>query len=170
LLECIEKREDFYEKLTSYSKTLGIALSSDKFIMNIDDAKLKLYKNDLKRFQNLKSSVKLRYAEGVDYKKDYEPKIKKLLDTHIGASEVTILNEPVNIFDDESFNLVKEGQGIHSKKSTVSRADTIAHATKKIITEKMEEDPYFYEKFSKLIQQAIDDFRQLRISDLDYLK
>jgi len=170
LLECIEKREDFYEKLTSYSKTLGIALSSDKFIMNIDDAKLKLYKSDLKRFQNLKSSVKLRYAEGIDYKKDYEPKIKKLLDTHIGASEVTILNEPVNIFDDESFSLVKEGQGIHSKKSTVSRADTIAHATKRVINEKMEEDPYFYEKFSKLIQQAIDDFRQLRISDLDYLK
>ncbi|MDB2550543.1 HsdR family type I site-specific deoxyribonuclease [Rickettsiales bacterium] len=170
LLECIEKREDFYEKLTSYSKTLGIALSSDKFIMNVDDAKLKLYKSDLKIFLNLKVSVKIRYSEAVDYKKDYEPKIKKILDTHIGASEVTILNEPVNIFDDESFDLVKEGQGIHSKKSTGSRADTIAHATKRVINEKMEEDPYFYEKFSKLIRRAIDDFRQLRISDLDYLK
>lgn len=170
LLECVEKREDFYDKLTAYSKTLGIALSSDKFIMNVDDAKLKLYKSDLKRFLNLKASVKIRYSEAVDYKKDYEPKIKKLLDTHIGASEVTILNEPVNIFDDESFDLVKEGQGVHSKKSVTARADTIAHATKRVINEKMDEDPYFYEKFSKLIQQAIDDFRQLRISDLDYLK
>jgi type I restriction enzyme R subunit len=170
LLECIAIREDFYEKLTSYGKTLGIALSSDKFIMNVDDDKLKLYKNDLKRFLNLKASVKIRYAEGVDYKNDYEPKIKKLLDTHISASEVTILNEPVNIFDDDSFNLVKEGQGIHSKRSVTARADTIAHATKKIITEKKEEDPYFYEKFSKLIQQAIDDFKKLRLSDLDYLK
>ena len=34
----------------------------------------------------------------------------------------------------------------------------------------MEEDPAFYEKFSKLIQQAIDDFRAKRISDLEYLK
>lgn len=170
LLECIAIREDFYEKLTSYGKTLGIALSPDKFIMNVDDDKLKLYKNDLKRFLNLKASVKIRYAEGVDYKNDYEPKIKKLLDTHINASEVAILNEPVNIFDYDSFNLVKEGQGIHLKRSVTARSDKIAHATKRIITEKMEEDPYFYEKFSKLIQQAIDDFKQFRLSDLDYLK
>jgi type I restriction enzyme R subunit len=33
----------------------------------------------------------------------------------------------------------------------------------------MAEDPAFYEKFSKLIQQAIEDFRAKRISDLDYL-
>jgi type I restriction enzyme R subunit len=33
----------------------------------------------------------------------------------------------------------------------------------------MDEDPAFYEKFSKLIQQAIEDFRAKRISDLDYL-
>jgi len=33
----------------------------------------------------------------------------------------------------------------------------------------MDEDPAFYQKFSKLIQQAIEDFRAKRISDLDYL-
>ena len=33
----------------------------------------------------------------------------------------------------------------------------------------MEQDPAFYSKFSKLIQQAIDDFRARRLSDLDYL-
>ena len=34
----------------------------------------------------------------------------------------------------------------------------------------MDEDPAFYEKFSKLIQQAIEDFRAKRLSDMDYLK
>ncbi len=34
----------------------------------------------------------------------------------------------------------------------------------------MEEDPAFYEKFSKLIQQAIDDFRAKRLADLEYLQ
>jgi len=33
----------------------------------------------------------------------------------------------------------------------------------------MNEDPAFYEKFSKLIQQSIEDFRTKRISDLEYL-
>ena len=33
----------------------------------------------------------------------------------------------------------------------------------------MDEDPAFYQKFSRLIQQAIEDFRAKRISDLEYL-
>ena len=163
-----ELRDDFYERLTEYSKTLSIALSIEKFIIQTPDEKTQQYKDDLKRFQNLKASVKLRYAESIDYR-DYEPKIKKLLDTHISASEVLQLNEPVNIFDDEVFSQIKEQQGIYSDKSTASQADTIAHATRKVITEKMEEDPAFYEKFSKLIQQAIDEFKANRISDMEYL-
>ncbi len=162
-------REDFYERLAEYSKTLGIALSVEKFIMNTPEEKLRQYKNDLKRFQNLKASVKLRYAEAIDYR-DYEPKIRKLLDTHISASEAIQLNEPVNIFDEETFSQVKEEHGVYGAKTTAAKADAIAHATKKAITEKMEEDPAFYEKFSKLIQQAIDDFKAKRLSDMEYLQ
>ena len=58
----------------------------------------KAQKSDLKRFMNLRKSVKLRYAEVIDFG-EYEPKIKNLLDTHIQADEVYQLNEPVNIFD-----------------------------------------------------------------------
>ena len=169
LLADDELREEFYGRLSEFSKTLGIALSSEKFLTEIDEKTLSRYKADLRKFQSLKASVKLRYAEAIDYR-DYEPKIKKLLDTHIQANEVIQLNKPVNIFDDDSFMEVKEDQGVYgAKKSTGSKADTIAHATKKVITEKMDEDPAFYEKFSKLIQQAIEDFRAKRISDLDYL-
>ena len=162
-------REEFYERLAQYSKALGIALSVEKFVMNTPEEKLRQYKDDLKRFQNLKASVKIRYAEAIDYR-DYEPKIRKLLDTHISASEVIQINEPVNIFDEETFSQVKEEHGIYGAKTTAAKADTIAHATKKAITEKMEEDPAFYEKFSKLIQQAIDDFKAKRLSDLEYLQ
>ena len=162
-------REEFYSRLAEFGKTLGIALSSEKFLTETDEKTLIRYKADLRKFQSLKSSVKLRYAEAIDYR-DYEPKIKKLLDTHIQADEVVQLNEPVNIFDDKMFNQVKEEQGVYqTRRTTASKADTIAHATKKVITEKMDEDPAFYEKFSKLIQQAIEDFRAKRISDLDYL-
>ncbi|MCU7848579.1 MAG: type I restriction endonuclease subunit R [Candidatus Thiodiazotropha sp. (ex Lucinoma kastoroae)] len=160
-------REEFYQRLADYAKALGIALSSEQFVMTTPDTKQKQYKDDLKRFQNLKASVKLRYAEAIDYR-DYEPKIKKLLDTHIQANEVIQLNEPVNIFDENTFNEIKEDQGVYITQSTAAKADAIAHATKKAITEKMDEDPAFYEKFSKLIQQAIDDFKAKRISDMAY--
>ncbi len=163
------RREEFYDRLTEYSKTLGIALSVEKFIMKTPEQKTRQYKDDLKRFQNLKAAVKMRYAEAIDYR-DYEPKIKKLLDTHITASEVIQLNEPVNIFDEKTFSQIKEDHGIYETKTTAAKADAIAHATRKAITEKMEEDPAFYEKFSKLIQQAIDDFKAKRILDMEYLK
>ena len=161
-------REEFYQRLADYARTLGIALSSEQFIMTTPEATQQRYKDDLKRFQNLKAAVKLRYAESIDYR-DYEPKIKKLLDTHIQANEVIQLNEPVNIFDEQTFNEVKEDRGVYAAKTTAAKADAIAHATKKAITEKMDEDPALYEKFSQLIQQAIDDFRARRISDLEYL-
>lgn len=160
-------REDFYQRLADYSKTLAIALSAESFIMTIDEDKLWRYKADLKRLQNLKVSVKLRYAEAIDYR-DYEPKIKKLLDTHIQANEVIQLNEPVNIFDEDTFSTVKEDLAVYGK-TTAAKADAIAYATRRVITEKMGEDPAFYEKFSRLIQQAIDDFRTKRLSDLEYL-
>jgi len=159
-------RETFYERLAAFSKTLSIAMSSEQFIASTPEQKLQSYKTDLKRFTNLKASVKLRYAESVDYR-DFEPKIKKLLDTHISASEVVRLNEPVNIFDEKAFKEVVEDRG--EARTPAAKADMIAHATKKAISERLEQDPAFYEKFSKLIQQAIDDFRAQRISDLEYL-
>jgi len=162
-------REDFYERLSVYGNTLGIALSTERFIMTTPEAKLQQYKDDLKRFRKLKASVKLRYAESIDYR-DYAPKIQKLLDTHISANEVIRLNEPVNIFDEKTFLQVKQDHGVYDARTTAARADAIAHATKRAITEHMEEDPAFYEKFSKLIQQVIDDYRAKRISDQEYLQ
>lgn len=162
-------RANFYERLSAYAKTLAIAMSSEAFITGTPENRLRGYKGDLKRFTNLKAAVKLRYADSVDYR-DYEPKIQKLLDTHVSASEVLKLNEPVNIFDDAAFQRVVEEQGQGQGKGAAAKADMIAHATKRAITEHLDEDPAFYEKFSKLIQRAIDDYRAGRISDLAYLR
>jgi len=160
-------RENFYERLSAYARTLAIAMSSEEFITTTPENRLRGYKADLKRFTKLKTAVKLRYAESIDYR-DYEPKIQKLLDTHISANEVLKLNEPVNIFDGAAFQQVLEEQG-HGK-PTAAKADMIAHATRRAISEHLDKDPAFFEKFSKLIQQAIDDYRAGRISDLEYLK
>lgn len=162
-------RADFYGRLTAYAKTLAIALSSERFITETPEQKLGAYKNDLKRFVNLKAAVKLRYAESVDYR-DFEPRIQKLLDTHISASEVVQLNAPVNIFDEAAFQKVLEDQGAGSEKNLGAKADMIAHATKRAIHERLEQDPAFYEKFSRMIQQAIDDYRARRLSDMEYLQ
>lgn len=169
LLADQELRDSFYERLKEYGQTLGISLSCEQFIMQTEEKKLDQYKNDLKRFLKLKKSVKRRYAESIDYR-EYEPKIRKMLDTHLSASEVYQLNEPVNIFDEKNFTRLKEEQAVYGSNTTAAKADTIANATKKVITENMGQDPAFYEPLSKLIQKAIDDFHAKRITDLEYLK
>ncbi|GAB4122497.1 MAG: HsdR family type I site-specific deoxyribonuclease [Sideroxydans sp.] len=160
-------RGDFYDRLSTFAKTLAVAMSSEQFVEQTPAQRIQSYKNDLKRFVNLKAAVKLRYSESIDYR-DFEPKIKKLLDTHITASEVVRLNAPVNIFDEQAFQKVIEEQG--AGKGASAKADMIAHATKRAISERLAQDPAFYEKFSKLIQQAIDDYRAKRITDLEYLQ
>ncbi|MBL8466316.1 type I restriction endonuclease subunit R [Methyloversatilis discipulorum] len=162
-------RARFYERLSAYAHMLAIALSSERFITDTPEPRLQTYKNDLKRFVNLKAAVKLRYAESVDYR-DFEPRIQKLLDTHISASEVLQLNAPVNIFDETAFRSVVDEQGVGSNRNLGAKADMIAHATRRAIHERLEQDPAFYERFSRLIQQAIDDYRARRLSDLEYLQ
>jgi type I restriction enzyme, R subunit len=162
-----DRRGEFYARLSAYLKVFSIALSSERFIVETPRERIEEYKDDLKRFQNLRLAVQRRYAETVNYG-DYEPRIKKLLDTHIKADTVTRLNDPVNIFDDASFWQVKSEQGIYV--SDAAKADMIAHAAKRTIHERMDEDPALYQRFSEMIQTAIDDFRARRISELEYLR
>jgi type I restriction enzyme R subunit len=109
-------------------------------------------------------AVKLRYAETVDYR-DYEQRIRKLLDQHIDATGTTpITEEPVNIFDREAFE-----RQLEQVEGAAARADTIAYQLKRTITEIMEQDPAFYRKFSQLIDDTIEAYRQGRIDELEYL-
>lgn len=157
-------RDQFYERLSAYARTLAIALSTVKFIEGTPRDKIGKYKADLQFFMNLRTSVRRRYGEAVDFK-EYEKRIQKLVDTHVGAGEVEPITELVNIFDKEAFT--KEVEKING---SASKADLIAYRTKRTISEKWQEDPAFYKRFSQMLEEAIDAFRQQRLSDVEYLK
>jgi type I restriction enzyme R subunit len=162
-----ETRADFYARLTDYLKVLAMALSSERFIAGTPREKIGECKADARRFQALRLAVQRRYAETVSYK-DYESRIKKLLDTHIQADSVTSLNEPAEVFGASGLLQTKEEGPVYA--TDAARADMIAYETKKAIHERMEEDPALYERFSAMIQEVIDDFRARRISELEYLR
>jgi type I restriction enzyme, R subunit len=157
------KREQFYAKYSVFSRTMSVAFSSIKFIADTPEETLERYKQDLAFFQKLRVSVKRRYAEEVDFR-EYEARVQKLINTHIASNEVLQITPQVNIFDKEKFQAEVE-----RLESAASKADTIAHRTKKTITERMEEDPFFYRRFSKILEDVIEDWRQQRISDAEYL-
>ena len=162
-LESKDKRDEFYTRLSTFCRVLKMALSSIHWVNATPTEQATRYKHDAGFFQKLRASVKIRYAEEIDYR-DYEKQIQKMLNTYVQADEVIQVVEPVNIFEREAFE--KE---IEKMKSDRAKADTIANRTKKTITEKMEEDPFFYRKLSALLKQAIDDYKAQRISEAQYL-
>ncbi len=164
LLADEELRAKFYERLSAFSNTLGIALSSVKFLEETEPSKISRYRADLKFFSKLRTSVRRRYAEVVDFG-EYEPKIQKLLDTHVGTGEVEKITPLVNIFDKDAF--AKE---VAKLPKTSAKADTIAHRTARTIHDRMQEDPAFYKRFSELLKETIAAFREERIKANEYLK
>jgi type I restriction enzyme R subunit len=88
-----------------------------------------------------------------------------MVNKYIGADAVKQLIEPVNVFAIDEFE--KE---IDSIDGDAAKADAIASRVKKTITEKMEEDPALYRRFSDMIHETIEKFRHDRISEKEYLE
>ncbi|PQJ76406.1 type I restriction endonuclease subunit R [Polaribacter glomeratus] len=157
-------RNKFYDQLAKYARILKLALSSITFHKETEDIRISKYKDDLSFFMKLRSAVASRYSDKIDYKK-YEGQIQKLIDTHIPTSEVVTLTELVNIFDREAFE-----EEIEKVTGKAAKADMIASRTSKHISEKMDEDPAFYKRFSQLIKETIEDYLQGRIDETIYLQ
>ena len=68
-------------------------------MIRVTQTAIATYKDDLRRFQKLRTAVRKRYQEDIDFKL-YEERVRKLLDQHIQANEIVTLTAPVNIFDE----------------------------------------------------------------------
>ena len=159
-----DRRHEFYDRLTAFSSLLQLALSTKEFHENTDEKTIERYKEDLRMFVKLRTSVQLRYSDAIDYKK-YEARIEKLINRHVESDEVKIITKLVNIFDTEDFQ--KE---VECVVGIAAKADTIASRTAKYITENMDSDPAFYKKFSQLIRETIEAYEQGRLSENEYLE
>ena len=157
-------REAFYERLSLFARTLKLALSTLDFMNSTPEETVQTYKTDAKFFLSLRTSVMQRYSDAIDYRQ-YEAQVQNLINNHVSSNEVIQLTEQVNIFNKEAFSAEVE-----RVEGTAARADVIASRTAKSITEKMDEDPAFYKKFSEMLQETIDDYTARRISEAEYLK
>ena len=164
LLEDDEKRKYFYDVLCKYGSILTIILSSDTAYYKIGRDKIIELRKALAFYQKLRATVKLRYSETIDHK-EYEAKMQKLLDNYVVAKEMMRITEPVDITDSENFE--KELEKIESKRG---KADTIRTRITRTISQKAKSDPAYYKKFSQRIEETIEEYRNRRISDSEYLE
>ncbi|GHO49176.1 type I restriction endonuclease subunit R [Ktedonospora formicarum] len=163
-LEPEDRRQEFYEALTAFANCLKIALSTSYFYQNTPEDQINRYKEDLRFFHNLRISTRQRYAETIDYK-DYEQRVRKLMNQHVTSSEVKPITELVNIFDGEAF-----ASEVEKVKGTAAKADIIAYRVKKTVTTRLAENPQVYQRFSDLINKTIEDYKAGRLNEAEYLK
>ncbi|MGG3771626.1 type I restriction endonuclease subunit R [Heyndrickxia faecalis] len=162
-LEDEERREEFYGVLSNFGRNLGIALESEKIYNTLPPEELQKYKKDFKFFQDLRKSVKLRYSDTIDHK-EYEAKMQKLMDNYIAAEEVIRITNPVDILNAKAFE--EELERLQSKRA---KADAIRTRLTKSVHAKWDENPSYYKKFSERIQEAIQEYKDKRISEAEYL-
>ncbi len=115
-------------------------------------------KDDLKHFENLRKEIQLASGDYVDLKQ-YEPAMRYLIDSYIGAEESRVLSK----FDDLSLVelLVKKGKdalkdlprNIQNDQDAVS--ETIENNLRKVIIEESPTNPMYYEKMSVLLDELI---------------
>jgi len=156
-------RTDFYDKLAKFAKALKLSFASILFYKRVDEKTINRYKEDLHMFLKLRLAVIERYSDSIDFKQ-YEGQIQKLIDTHISTDKVEVITELVDILDQEKFQAEVE-----KTTGKAAKADKIASRTSKHISEKMDEDPAFYKKFSELLKETIADYEARRINETQYL-
>jgi type I restriction enzyme R subunit len=164
-LQLKDLRDEFYSRVNDFARILQTAFASKEFYEDYTNEQIDFYKSELKKFISLRTSVQYRYAEKVSFK-EYEPRVRKLLDTYIDVNDIEIITPELNIFDN---NKVEEALSTYGK-SDASKADFIAHKMKKVINENLEKDEIFFKKFSELIEQTIRAFHEGRIDEKEYLE
>lgn len=155
-------RNVFYKALNDFIKNFNECLVLQDFVHEFKY--IDVYKNQLKKFVELRSSANLKYADREDLT-EYKLALVKILDKYIDAERVELLTKQINIHDTDSFNKVIEELG-----SDKSKAEAIAHQTQRTITEKMDTDPEFYHRFSEKVDLILRKLREGKLADLEALQ
>jgi type I restriction enzyme, R subunit len=122
------------------------------------DKEIETIKADIKHFENLRKEIQLASGDYIDLKQ-YEPAMRHLIDSYIGAEESRMLAN----FDDMSLVelLVEKGKDAlkdlpgNIKDNPDAMAEAIENNLRKVIIEESPANPMYYEKMSVLLDELI---------------
>jgi type I restriction enzyme R subunit len=130
-------------------------------------------KNDIKHFENLRKEIQLASGDYVDLKQ-YEPAMRHLIDSYIGAEESRMLANfddlsLVDLLVDKGKDAVKDlPENIKSNKDAM--AETIEHNLRRVIIEERPTNPMYYEKMSALLDELIKLRKEAALEYEKYLE
>ena len=156
-------REDFYKLLCAFGRALNLVLNAEQAYRALSKDERKKYQDTFIFFAKVRRSIKVRYHEVVD-NSEYEPLMQNLLDTHLSVAGLKQITNPIDILNKDDFEKELEELG-----SLRSKADAITSSMTKSISEKRDENPAYYDSFSKRIKEALELYKEKIISEAEYL-
>lgn len=156
-------REKFYNLLCAFGRALNLVLNTEQAYNALQKNERKKYQDTFIFFAKVRRSVKIRYCDVID-NSEYEPLMQNLLDTHLSVAGLKQITNPIDILNKDDFEKELEELG-----SLRSKADAIASRMTKSISEKRDENPAYYDSFSKRIKEALELYKEKVISEAEYL-
>ena len=158
-----KKREQFYNLLCAFGRALNLVLNSEQAYAALPGEERKKYQDRFVFFSKVRRSAKIRYCDAID-NREYEPLMQNLLDTHLSVAGLKQITNPVDILNKDDFERELEELG-----SLRAKADAITSRLSKSISAKYEENPAYYDSFSRRIKDALDQYKEKVISEAEYL-
>jgi type I restriction enzyme R subunit len=157
-------RDKFYAALCEFGKALSIALNSEKVFAALPKEETEKYKQAFAFYSKVRRSVKIRYADAID-NAEYEPQMQNLLDTYLAVTGLKQITNPVDILDRDEMERELEELG-----SARAKADAIRSTMTKSISEHHDENPAYYDSFSKRIKDVLEEYKNRIITEAEYYK
>lgn len=158
-----KKREEFYNLLCEFGKHLSVIINSEVAYENVPQDERKRYQDAFAFYSKVRRSVKIRYCDTID-NSEYEPLMQNLLDNHLSVVGLKQITAPVDILNQSDFE--KELAELGTLRS---KADAIESRLTKSISEKHDENPAYYDSFSKRIKDTLQQYKEKVITDAEYL-
>ncbi len=166
-----QKRQLFYQLVGVFLRMFVELNHLEKPIYSKEE--MQKIKQEAQFYRHLQKMIGLNSGDSVDLK-SYSEDMHRILDAYIKATDSKTLIkiedqglcEVLAQMDINDFN--KELSEVFKKES--SMAESIANNTKKRIIEKEASDPKYYEKLSSLLNDLINQFREKKLTYLEYLQ
>ena len=158
-----KKREEFYNLLCAFGKALNIVINSESVYAAFPKDELNKCKDSFIFYSKVRRSVRIRYHDAID-NSEYEGQMQNLLDTHMSVAGLKQITNPVDILNKDQFEKELDELG-----SLRSKADAITSSMTKSISEKRDENPAYYDSFSKRIKEALEEYKDRVITEAEYL-
>ncbi|WQT68217.1 HsdR family type I site-specific deoxyribonuclease [Helicobacter pylori] len=166
-----QKRRLFYQLVGAFLRMFVELNHLEKPIYSKEE--MQKIKQEAEFYRHLQKMIGLNSGDSVDLK-SYSEDMRRILDAYIKATDSKTLIkiedqglcEVLAQMDINDFN--KELSEVFKNESFM--AESIANNTRKRIIEKEASDPKYYEKLSSLLNDLINQFREKKLTYLEYLQ